>query len=171
MDHLLRHSSTETHFWNETCSLGRELLVTENWIAKSLLPGEPCSCQAAALAPDTLAVWTGLPPEPSSQLIPKAASGKLLIIPTEEKKNHPNENIMAEYGGLDVFLLLVIATCFPSSFGFSVRWMWPYFQSVGLGFFSLSSSTGFCLILRLCSSLWHSCYFAQRNVSSFFSKV
>lgn len=110
-----------------------------------------------ALAPDTLAAWRGLLPEPLRQLIHEAGRWETLVVPDEEKQTDPDENIMAEYGVLDAFLLLVTATCFPFSFGLNVRCSGCGPISKMLVCVIFSPFTGFYLVLRPCSSLWHSC--------------
>ena len=70
-----------------------------------------------------------------ASLSPKLASGKLLIIPTEEKQTDPDENVMAEYGGIDALLFLITAACFLLWLERLMLRIWPCFQSVGLGYF------------------------------------
>lgn len=98
-----------------------ELLSTENWIAESLLPGNPTDARHRPWLQTPLLCVGIYRQSLQASLSPKLASGKLLIIPTEEKQADPDKNVMAEYGGLDIFLLLITATCFPSSFGLSVQ--------------------------------------------------
>lgn len=111
----------QSNFWNKMCSLDRG---TSHWRQNLQVPiaRKAHWCQTPALTPDTIAECSWLPPEPPWQLIPKLASGKLLIIAAGEKKTGLDDHTTAEYSSFGAFCLLV--ACFPSSFVLNLWYSW-----------------------------------------------
>lgn len=114
-------TQTKSSFWNKMCSLDRG---TSHWRQNRLVPVPRklhwCQTQLWLQTPSLsgASYHQGF----HGTLSPNLASGKPLIIPTEEKQTDLDENTMAECGSFDTFCLLI--ACFPSSFVLSVWCSW-----------------------------------------------